>query len=190
MKSKKGVLALVLALTLLVGVGVGGTAAWLAASSETVENTFTYGDINIKLEETTGCDYQFVPGAEIHKDPKVTVKAGSEKCWLFVEVKESSHWPDAATYAMAEGWQQGDGKDIPASVYYREVDASQSAGDMAFEVLAGNKISVDNSLTKADVNAAVGQRPTLTFTAYAIQRSVGTAAQAWAEKGTASKSVW
>ena len=42
-------LALLLALVLVLGVAAGGTIAWLVAQSDTVTNTFTYGDINIAL---------------------------------------------------------------------------------------------------------------------------------------------
>ena len=89
---KKKTLALVLALTLLVAGVVGGTLAWLTDQTAEVKNTFTVGDINIGLTETTA-DYKMIPGNTIAKDPTVTVKANSEACWLFVkvEVRESGH---------------------------------------------------------------------------------------------------
>lgn len=79
---------LMLALVLVLGCAVGGTVAWLVAKTDPVVNTFTYGDINITLTETTGENYKIIPGVDIGKDPKVTVKAGSEACWLFVKVEE------------------------------------------------------------------------------------------------------
>lgn len=78
-----------LALVLVIGCVAGGTVAWLVAKTDTVVNTFTYGNINIALAETTGTNYKVIPGTVIEKDPKVTVKAGSEACWLFVKVEES-----------------------------------------------------------------------------------------------------
>ena len=42
----------VLALVLVIGCAVGGTAAWLATKSDSIVSTFTYGDINIELTET------------------------------------------------------------------------------------------------------------------------------------------
>ena len=74
---KKKTLALVLALTLLVAGVVGGTLAWLTDQTAEVKNTFTVGDINIGLTETTA-DYKMVPGNTIAKNPTVTVKADSE----------------------------------------------------------------------------------------------------------------
>lgn len=79
-------LAILLALTLLVGCAVGGTLAWLTAQTEEVTNTFTVGDINIKLEETVDDEFHFVPGDKLAKDPKVTVNPNSEACYLFVKV--------------------------------------------------------------------------------------------------------
>ena len=54
--------AAVLALVLVLGCALGGTVAWLVAKSDPVVNTFTYGDININLEETTGSSYKIIPG--------------------------------------------------------------------------------------------------------------------------------
>lgn len=45
-------LVLTLALVLLTGCVAGGTVAWLIADTDPVVNTFTYGDINLKLDET------------------------------------------------------------------------------------------------------------------------------------------
>ena len=67
-------LALVLVVVLLFGGALGGTLAWLTAKTDTVTNTFTVGDINIDLTETT-TDYKLVPGNTIAKDPTVTVKS-------------------------------------------------------------------------------------------------------------------
>lgn len=101
--SKKGLnmkpLALLLALTLLVGGVVGGTIAWLTAKTNAVTNTFTVGDINITLEESDGLDFHFVPGDTLKKDPKVTVLENSEACYLFVKVTVSNN---EITYKNAE----------------------------------------------------------------------------------------
>lgn len=181
-------LMLVLALTLIVGVAGGATFAWLTAKSDTVTNTFTYGDINITLEENTGSDYKIIPGVDIGKDPKVTVKAGSEACWLFVKVEEED-WPTLTyvdgekpvrkvNYDIADGWTKGDGTNIPANVYYREVAANDA--NQEFPVLKDNKITVSNTLTKIDIKG-LSATPKLSITAYAIQKDgMATAERAWA----------
>lgn len=173
---KKKALALVLALTLLVAGVVGSTLAWLTDQTAEVKNTFTVGDINIGLTETTA-DYKMVPGNTIAKDPTVTVKANSEACWLFVKVTESTDLKDFITYAIAEGWTALPGVD---GVYYREVPAS--AADQTFSVLAGDAVTVKSDVTRTMLETAKTDAPTLTFKAYAIQRDhFATADAAWAE---------
>lgn len=175
-----------LALVLVIGCVAGGTVAWLVAKTEPVVNTFTYGNIDIALAETTGKDYKIIPGTDIKKDPKVTVTAGSEACWLFVKVGEvgaiTTITTDPVHYAIDTGWTQlkdKDGKDV-SGVYYRLVDAVDK--DTAFNVLKDNKIIVSGELTKETIKGYAVQQPTLTFTAYAVQKeNIDTAADAWAK---------
>ena len=167
-----------LALVLVIGCAVGGTIAWLTAQTDPVVNTFTYGDINIELTETKPDNRQakIIPGVDIEKDPKVTVKANSEACWLFVKVEETGTFVTGkVTYSIATGWTRGDGTNIPANVYYREVNAVTA--DTSFYVLKGNTeypngvVTVSKDLTKAEVNSITAEnQPKLTFTAYAVQK--------------------
>lgn len=188
-------LMLVLALALIVGVAGGATFAWLTAKTDPVVNTFTYGDINITLAESTGSDYKIIPGVNIGKDPKVTVKAGSEACWLFVKVEEEK-WPELTyvnkdgkavrkvNYDIADGWTALTGVE---NVYYRTIDDAVTA-DTEFYVLKGNDtypngvITVSDTLTKKDISRiSTTPPPKLSITAYAIQKDgMGTAAEAWA----------
>ena len=189
-RKKKGVSTKVflslLALVLVVGCAVGGTIAWLTATTEPVVNTFTYGKIKIELTETTGTEYKIIPGVNISKDPKVTVKADSEACWLFVKVAEKGTFvTDKVTYSIANGWMPLDATKHPG-VYYREVDAVTA--DTNFNVLTGDAtypngvVTVSENLTKAEVNSVAATQPTLTFTAYAVQKDgINTAADAWAQ---------
>lgn len=92
-KSKLIVTALCVAL--LMTTAVVGTIAYLT-DRDSVENTFTIGNIDINLDEapvdengkaTTGDrvkenDYHILPGAVFDKDPTVTVKAGSEESYV------------------------------------------------------------------------------------------------------------
>ena len=175
-----------LALTLVLAAywAVGGTAAWLAAKSDPIVSTFTFGDINITLTET---DHQeqtkIIPGVDIKKDLKVTVQADSVDCWLFVRVKETGTFvPGKVTYSIADGWTKGNG--IPEGFYYREV--RDVTADREFPVLEGDKITVSKTLTKQDIQN-ITDEPRLTFTAYAVQRDgINTAAEAWATIGTAT----
>ena len=193
MRRRRGIstktLVALLSLVLLLGCSLGGTLAWLSDSTGPVTNTFTVGDIDITLVETT-TDYKIVPGVNIAKDPKVTVEADSEACWLFVKVDEDN-WPtftesDGTTttrkvnYTIAQGWAELTGVPGVTGVYYRQVGASDNAQE--FYVLAGNTVTVSENLTKSEVQGiGTGENaPTLTFTAYAVQREgVDTPTEAW-----------
>ena len=175
-----------LALVLALGCAVGGSIAWLTKTTDEVKNTFTYSNIDITLTETTGDTYKIIPGQDIPKDPKVTVKANSEDCYLFVKVVETGTFvTNKVTYTIrADGWMKGDGTDIPADVYYREVPAATT--DTEFYMLTGNTanpngvVTVKDTLTKEEIAIAIN--PTLAFTAYAIQKEgFANAKAAWAE---------
>ena len=192
-RKKKGVSTKVflslLALVLVVGCAVGGTIAWLTAKTDPVVNTFTYGKINIALTETKPENKQatIIPGVNISKDPKVTVKAGSEACWLFVKVEEKGTFVNGkVTYSVKTG--EGNWTSLPgeSGVYYREVDAVTV--DTYFYVLAGDTtypngvVTVSENLTKEDIKGLTETHPQLTFTAYAVQKDgINTAAEAWAQ---------
>ena len=191
MRRRRGIstktLVALLSLVLLLGCSLGGTLAWLSVKTDPVTNTFTVGDIDITLTETT-TEYKIVPGVNIAKDPKVTVEANSEACWLFVKVDEAN-WPDfqedggttrKVDYAIAGGWTKLTGVEGVDNVYYRQVDASDNAQE--FYVLASNTVTVSDTLTKSEVQGiGTGDNaPTLTFTAYAVQQEgVADAEKAW-----------
>ncbi len=172
---------------------IGTSVAWLSSKTDEVINTFTYGDINIKIEETDTKDndnneftneYKMLPGNKITKDPKVTVLASSEDSYLFIEITESENFKDFMTYEIAEGWTLLEGT---KNVYVREVTKSDK--DQEFYVLKDNTVTVKESVTKAMLNDLDkdGQTnyPTLSFIAYAVQRdskieAIDTAVEAWA----------
>ena len=187
MKKSRKTLALVAACLMLVVGVVGGTVAWLTATTGSVVNTFTCGDINITLAETTGTSYKILPGNNIAKDPKVTVSANSENCILFVKV-EKANWPtfkesDGTTlkvrYDIADVWTALTGV---SGVYYRTVTSSESNQD--FAVLKDNTITVSGNLTKVEVNSMT-TAPTLTITAYAHQLATGNSENPTFDRATA-----
>ncbi|MBQ5321015.1 MAG: hypothetical protein J6K88_02970 [Oscillospiraceae bacterium] len=194
---------------------IGGSIAWLIASTTPIKNTFTYGDINISLDETKldidgntvdenndgtpdrtteGNKYRIIPGNTVKKDPKVTFKANSENAWLFVKLDKSSNFDqfmeyeiildDPNTTDVVEGWTK-----LEENVYYMAVD--KAAADVEYFVIKDNTVKVKDSVTKEmlnnlDKNADGTEKtekdyPTLTVTAYAVQRdnNIATAADAW-----------
>ncbi len=198
------VIVVVLAVAMAIGCAVGGTVAWLVSAPEPVVNTFTYGDINIDLDETDTLrdddnnpdtnTYMMMPGIDIAKDPKVTVFEGSEACWLFVKLEESENFADFMTYEAADGWLPLEGED---GVYYRRVDAVTE--DTVFGVLKDDVVSVLPTVTKEDLNSldpagVESTYPTLTITAYAVQyqgfEAEGGAAATNSQLYAAAKGAW
>ena len=186
---KKKTFVLLLALVLIAGAAVGGTLAWLTATTDEVTNTFTTSNIEIELDESDNLDLKMIPGWTIAKDPKVTVKANSEKCYLFVKIEKSSNFDNFMTCEMAVNsdetaiWTELTGVNGVNGVYYRVVDASDE--DQVFAVLKDDKVTVSGEVTKAMMNElTTATYPTLTFTAYASQYMKNntesfTAAEAW-----------
>lgn len=201
---KNKLLIPIMVLILVIGV-VGGTLAWLTDKTETKVNTFTVGDINITLDETTR-EYKMVPGNTIDKDPSITVKGNSEKCYLFVKVDEkgttytkdneevSKTFKDYITYEVSDGenpngWIKLAGVNGVNNVWYREVNTNSS--DQKFKVIGyakadgtfvSDKVLVNNTVTKEMLKGAATDAPTLSFTAYAVQYdNMADAAAAWEE---------
>lgn len=100
MKTRSKALLLSLCAVLLVAATIFGTMAYLT-SSDKVENTFTVGNVKIKLDEAKvntdgtpveGADrvhensYKLLPGHTYTKDPTVTVEKGSESAYVRMKV--------------------------------------------------------------------------------------------------------
>lgn len=143
-------LALVLACVLLVGGVVGGTVAWLTADGGSVTNTFTESDIDVTLSETKPKDNTapMVPGWKIDKDPKVTVDADSEDCWLFVKITESTA-PDLdayISYAIATGWEIVEPANTNGTI--------ATISTLADEIVIGRKVYKDDTTKAFDILGA------------------------------------
>ena len=199
---KKKILALTLVFALALALGIGGTVAWLTAQTSPVVNTFTVGDINITLAETgttnNAKNYTFVPGDTLAKDPKVTVTAGSEDCYLFVKVEEANNTATGLTGKVIN-WSVDAGTD-PASTWvpvpehdgywYRTVPAvaanTTEENLPSFDVLKDNQVTVNEEVTKDMVTVLTANKPTITVTAAAVQKdNVNTVADAWVKLPTA-----
>ena len=183
MKNAKKIIALLLCAVLLVAGSVAGTLAYLTSTSDTVKNTFTVGNVNIKLEEydvdpqtgvkdtskvVTGLtDLELAPGRKIAKNPFITVDSKSEECWLFVKIENGLEGAGQIIYA--EGWTQ-----ITGTNYYQ----------YANKVAAGTKVDVftqfncDTTLDNTALAEFNGKE--IKITAYAIQtEGFATVGAAW-----------
>lgn len=187
---KKKIFVPVVAAALALCCAIGGTLAWLTDKTDPVVNTFTVGNVDITLAETTGQEYKMVPGCVVEKDPVVTVTENSEACWLFVKVEKEKpvDFDALMTYDMADGWTSL--TDV-SGVFCRKVESAETA--QGFSVLKNDEVTVKDTVTKEQMDALTnaGSYPTLTFTAYAVQlyKTNGTeftAAEAWATVSAAS----
>lgn len=168
--------ALLIAGVIALGGATGGTLAWIFSESAPVQNTFNPAGIDVSVEETPTDDgdddpntnsYTMLPGATIGKDPIVTFAAGGEDAWLFVQMDESANFRSFLDYAMADGWTALEGAD---GVYWRTADKSEQ--DQTFGVIADNAVMVKPEVTAAMLNTLTPETaPTLTVTAFAIQRT-------------------
>lgn len=116
MKLKK-ILTLACCAVLLVCISVGATVAYLTSTDEVV-NTFSVGNVQIKLDEAQANldgtlvpnaervkanSYKLLPGHTYNKDPMVTVLNGSESSYVKMTVTFSNADQLDAIFAAAGG---------------------------------------------------------------------------------------
>ena len=194
----KKTLTVLLALVLVIAMSVAGTMAFLT-STDSVENTFTVGKVQITLDEakvdeygtlvqganrTDKNAYTLIPGHPYTKDPSVHVNADSENSWVFVKVENGisayeatdANYTPITTQITNNEWLPLNGVD---NVYYQSYTKGQLDKDL--EVFANFKIS--GTANKVDGWEAISAATTkITVTAYAIQKDgFDTPAAAWAE---------
>ena len=122
----KKTLTMVLALVLVAAISVGATLAYLT-STDSVTNTFTVGNVQIKLDEAEANpdgslvensngrvkanSYKLLPGHTYNKDPMVTVLKGSEESYvrMFVTINNQAvldeiFHPGVALNTILTGW--------------------------------------------------------------------------------------
>ena len=153
---------------------------------------------NIKLSETGAVNgkktIKLNPGQKVAKDPKITVVPMSEDSYVYVKVEEKLKtgdtqnaplFTDYIQYNIADGWTQIGN----TGIYYREHNKTDAATDYYIIKGEGNgelkngfvkcNPEVDNEDVAA-VSVGGGQLPTLSFTAYAVQKGIAeTATDAW-----------
>lgn len=180
----KKVAATTAALSLTAAVAVGGTLAWLTAKTDTIKNTFTIGNVGIKLQEKegeewktagvgfTGQQYTVTPGIDITKEAKVTVDDGSEKSIVYLKVvKQGDFDTYFSTTVDPSKWTPLEGHE---NYYWAVAEENAELG-----ILTDNKVDPNESTL---VNGVQLNGVALSFQAAAIQydglTGVGDAAKA------------
>ena len=170
----KRILVILLSILMLFTFGIGMTYAMLVSKSPSLVNSFVVGNIELTLTESTGSNYKLVPGTVITKDPKITVKSGSEACWLFFKLESDDALEELVTYSISSGWTALAGEE---GVYYRPVAAS--GADREYSLLSDNRVTVKTTATEDKLMSFYGV-PKMIFYAYAIQyEGISTPEAAW-----------
>lgn len=182
MKARK-ILTMVGALALTAALAIGGTLAYLTAQTDTVTNTFTVGNITMTLDETNAENpagdrviantYKIIPGTKLAKDPTAHIAAGSEKCWVYVQVVDTMNTAveGSATYNMANGWILVDA-DLNVWKYNTVVDATEAENAIDIKVFDededGNTVTIVGTVvTEENIVALSGK--TIVVNGYAHQ---------------------
>ncbi|MBQ1506485.1 MAG: hypothetical protein IIZ48_06930 [Erysipelotrichales bacterium] len=199
MKKTKKVLLAVMSLVLVAAISVMGTLAYIKTQTGPVTNTFAVGNIQITLDEApndydaakglpgyntvegdrvTQNQYKLMPGhAKYPKDPTVHVKAGSEKCYVFVKVENGIAEIEKDTTIEAQiiayGWTK-----LKDGIYWKTQEAVL-AGAKDVDLVVFSTFSIKDD---ADVDAY--KDASIKVTAYAIQfEGPKDAADAWTQGG-------
>ena len=168
----KKVAATTAALSLTAAVAVGGTLAWLTAKTDTIENTFTIGNVGIKLQEKQdgawktageegfdGQQYTVTPGIDITKEARVTVDDGSEKSIVYLKVVKGSDFDKYFDATVdTNNWTPLAGH---ANYYWKVAEENAELG-----ILTDNKVDPNESTL---VNGVQLDGVALSFQAAAIQ---------------------
>ena len=197
MNNKKKTFLITLSLILVLGLGVLGAYAFFTDTTNVKENIFTVGKVELTLDETDFDDstpeadrdisntYKMIPGVTLAKDPTVTVKAGSNDCWVFVEVTDEAKEYNGTTYkasdfltysitTQTDGVSKWNKLEVEnKDVYFCKV--TNIVNDISLTVLDNNEVVVKDTVTETMMNdliAADGE-PNLLFKAYAFQLQKG-----------------
>ena len=156
----------------------------LVQETEQAVNTFSIGNITMSLDETDkgigeNGKYPLTPGVSTAKNPTVTIKQGSEPCYVFVYVDNTLNtqidgFKDPITGENLpttldideSDWMPvtKNGEKVPNMYRYKEiVNATTEQKDL----VVFNKVTVNENVTEAQLQKLV--KGTITVKAYAHQ---------------------
>lgn len=166
---KKGLIVALL-VVLLVALTFGGTLAWLTDETGPVVNAFNVGDLSIKLTELNWDknENKIYPGAKISKEPVVTVEAGSEDCYVFIQCTNNIPG-NVASFDFSSFWKV---IDINNGIYVYTIDGvnpaiiKKSEHDINLNALF-TKMTIDENVTRTQIKSLTN--PQITVQAYAQQ---------------------
>lgn len=174
----KKTLTLIVAFTLVLALGIGGTLAWLTFQTPSITNTFTLGDLEAELYETdengekttVGLDYTAVsPGDSLDKDPTIEI---DKEGWVFIGVSNPNN--GMITFTLNSGWTAlGETKLVDGVTYDIYAKTDKAAAETPYALFSTVTISE---------NAVNGDDGTdfedITVIGFAVQADAGATAQA------------
>ena len=125
--NKKNILTAAVSLSLVACLSIGATLAYFTDKTETAQNVFTTGNVNVTLidqafkdDENASCEYNparnenggydythVMPGDKIGKNVAVEIADGSEDCYVAVSVRiENTNDPEALYTDMSDLYAQ------------------------------------------------------------------------------------
>ena len=180
---KKKILALTLVFALALALGIGGTLAWLTAESSQVVNTFTVGKITLTLSENGSeydtvdqqykQDFKILPGATDDKEPVLTVKKGSEKCYVYALVTNNVKLngtivatPNIDTNQWIKVGEDADNNKVLYR-YHQVVDVLTANEDASLSVFS--QVTYSDTITQSADDLAALNNTTITVQGFAHQ---------------------
>lgn len=174
---KRKWIGLIASTVLALGIGLAGTLAYFQDKTPVKTNVFTMGKVKIELNEPNWDQNSaeqkiLVPGRMIAKDPTVTVKANSERCYVRVKVEVP-----AELKAVLENLNIQSGWTANGDYYeYGSIVAKNGSDTVLPAVFSSVQVK-----TNADLSSLSAEQMQIKVTAYAIQaEGFDTAAAAWA----------
>lgn len=202
--TKTKLISSAISLMLIVCFAITGTVAWLIDATEEVTDKFTFGDVEIELydddkvtlwgndailnKRSANGDNKLIPGATIPFTPCVK-NIGSEDCYVFIKVV-----PNATLAAETKvpfslsgtGWEAVTGVENVYVYGTNNQPTRLDAGNNSFTTALAGQVTVNTSMTAAELATLAGKnpQPKITIVAYAIQADylgdADTAAEIWA----------
>lgn len=142
---------------------------------ETFSIEFIAGDIKLQVTDNNS-EFVIVPGKTIEKDTKLTVKANSEACYIFVKIEKSDALDTYLEYEIASEWAE---LSENTNIYFCELPKITT--DTDYNIFNNDQIIVKEDLTKDKYEMLDQNNLTLNFTAYAVQKTseITNANDAW-----------
>ena len=180
--NKKKIVTVCLVVALLAVCAIGGSLAYFT-DTDTKDNTFTVGNVNIELTETEWVQNSIAnPGVAVDKNPIVN-NIGENEAWIRVNVTisdaaafkaamQAHNITDLATifaghneayWERASITEDADADTITYSYYYKEKVAKNTSTQPIF-----TSVTIPAAFTSAEM-AAIGDDFTINVTADAIQ---------------------